>query len=1361
VDSAYVHIGAVKAVLYSVSIKGECPDYPDPLTTMREGGSVLGELVKTILPVDRVFVESFVSNLMVEFPSQEGREEGRGTMGNLAIVLGNIAVTVRDEAVAKICLSSLLMQFNKISPADTEAREHFLSQFALLASSCSGAIFNGALDLLASLIRAGTHPHQTLSCLDNLSQLIAGDSIKRDVLLVTLMRSFVDRGIAIISIGDKASSAKLAADNDCNSDVNMLLKAICTSMETFPPGELANKTVYVDVFQEFWMILVVLGYQAELRWREELVQLIPIIAMSTPVLVKERDKLQSMAGSTFSQVVLSQSSNPALRNHLSSLLPNSPSNLLKSITFAQCLWLISIYWAELHKLRLGGRFEHFGAYLQSDVIELLGIYPLVEDLVFTIISHWKDHATGETTIAIADQETHLARQLMGLLCHIQPRTHQTALKLLQKHFLRSFAVYCDGHIWQVIAVKLASMFFVCRAALGAPELEIIPEELTRDPTAAQTAFRDLVDVCRDVYSRAADSVPNAFFKFAHSKIYSKVDSTAGDRDVALLELLRIVFPSDRLDEKADVYLNSDALLFRNAENFVHYETNPLPVGENMPAQVLELLTDLTLPLRVRKGVRQWLAFTDRNPMMPVRLLSGLSFILANKLKALYIQIPDYVEPLRAKFTATPSKDINRSEESNIIAGVAVLLAFLSEQLHYDCIRSPDALPMYASLVVRLLNVIRWCPRFIALRIITFAFDVMDATTDPELLPTLLQTIYATLLDLMIRLPLLMVAPQQCSSEELLIMRELADILVREARGDRSTIGRRRRAVLASAILVLLQTHAQETLVWMGMESREKPLSVPDSKKEIISGTLGISVGLVHRLIEHCKIGNEFNLQLNGLEVCTDSSDLVTYAINNMLMMPTDAWIYAAPLTLPVAISVFRSTVFKEQPLALNLSLRSLETAPADVLYYYIPQLVQSLRHSTLGFVERSVLHIAKESALFAHQVIWNMRANAYLDEAALQPDPLKPALDELIARITGQFTEEDANFYHREFSFFEKITAISGALKPYVKKEKWEKKAKIDEELAKIAVDAGVYLPSSPESVVVDVDYDSGRPLQSHAKAPFLATFRVQPAHGKGPAVWQSAIFKVGDDCRQDVLALQLIALAKHLFERHNLPVYLYPYRVVATAPGCGVIEVIPKSISRDQLGREKINSLYEYFVFRFGGASSRAFHAARINFVRSMAAYSVLCYVIAIKDRHNGNIMVDDSGHIIHIDFGFILDIAPGGITFENAPFKLTSEMLQVMGGKEESPYFRWFRELCVQTFMVLRCNAESFIQLVATMADSGLPCFRGEKTIRNLRNRFRLDLDAMGVRAHVYDLVHKSCENVRTVMYDRYQLSTCGIPY
>jgi len=131
-----------------------------------------------------------------------------------------------------------------------------------------------------------------------------------------------------------------------------------------------------------------------------------------------------------------------------------------------------------------------------------------------------------------------------------------------------------------------------------------------------------------------------------------------------------------------------------------------------------------------------------------------------------------------------------------------------------------------------------------------------------------------------------------------------------------------------------------------------------------------------------------------------------------------------------------------------------------------------------------------------------------------------------------------------------------------------------------------------------------------------------------------SMIFKGGDDCRQEHLAMQMIHMMDDIWKDARLPLWLRPYGVLITSSDSGLIETIPNATSVDALKKSIPNftSLQQFFVDFYGPPSS-PFHAKAVRrFAESMAAYSVCTYVLQVKDRHNGNIMLNRDGRIIHI---------------------------------------------------------------------------------------------------------------------------------
>ncbi|KAJ3184727.1 Phosphatidylinositol 4-kinase pik1alpha (PI4-kinase)(PtdIns-4-kinase) [Geranomyces variabilis] len=235
-----------------------------------------------------------------------------------------------------------------------------------------------------------------------------------------------------------------------------------------------------------------------------------------------------------------------------------------------------------------------------------------------------------------------------------------------------------------------------------------------------------------------------------------------------------------------------------------------------------------------------------------------------------------------------------------------------------------------------------------------------------------------------------------------------------------------------------------------------------------------------------------------------------------------------------------------------------------------------------------------------------------------------------------------------------------------------------------------------------------------------MERIRAGSPFGRDPT-WRllSVIVKSGADLRQEQLALQLIEEMQRIWRSANVPVWVRCFRIMITSDQSGIMETVRDAISVHSIKKEGYAkqqnerglpfTLYDHFVREFGHPSSMRYGAAQDNFMRSLAAYSIVCYLLQIKDRHNGNILLDIQGHVIHIDFGFMLSNSPGGAGFELAPFKFPQEYVDILGGRD-SEKFAEFRALAKECFLALRKRAEEIVGLVEMMEHgSKMSCFTG----------------------------------------------------
>ncbi|KAK4479334.1 hypothetical protein RD792_014846 [Penstemon davidsonii] len=119
---------------------------------------------------------------------------------------------------------------------------------------------------------------------------------------------------------------------------------------------------------------------------------------------------------------------------------------------------------------------------------------------------------------------------------------------------------------------------------------------------------------------------------------------------------------------------------------------------------------------------------------------------------------------------------------------------------------------------------------------------------------------------------------------------------------------------------------------------------------------------------------------------------------------------------------------------------------------------------------------------------------------------------------------------------------------------------------------------------------------------------------------------------------------------------------------------------------------MHYFFLERFSHPAD--WFDKRLAYTRSVAASSMVGYIVGLGDRHSMNVLIDQAtAEVVHIDLGVAFEQGLMLKTPERVPFRLTRDIIDGMGvtGVEGV-----FRRCCEETLSVMRTNKEALLTII-----------------------------------------------------------------
>merc|ERR1712228_573943 len=167
-------------------------------------------------------------------------------------------------------------------------------------------------------------------------------------------------------------------------------------------------------------------------------------------------------------------------------------------------------------------------------------------------------------------------------------------------------------------------------------------------------------------------------------------------------------------------------------------------------------------------------------------------------------------------------------------------------------------------------------------------------------------------------------------------------------------------------------------------------------------------------------------------------------------------------------------------------------------------------------------------------------------------------------------------------------------------------------------------------------------------------------------------IWKNGDDLRRDQLIIQMIHLMDNL-----------------------LMEVVPDAPTIGGILEEYGNNITSYLE-KMSNGKQQLLALYQDRFIKSLAGYCVITYLLGVGDRHLDNILLTNGGYLFHIDFGYIYGEEPPMKGTISPKIRIIKQMIAVMGG-ENSTKYKQFQQYIISAYLRLRKMAPLILNLLS----------------------------------------------------------------